>query len=172
MIHLSPELLPFLREAFEKAEPGTEFVITGYRDAAQNLRTKLQRIIRRAGVEPWPKLFQNLRSSRETELARSWPLHVVTKWIGNSQPVVLKHYLQVTDEDDDRAASMSGRAEKAVQNPVQQAHALRGRGLHSQTTIPTNQAEFSDLQHIAAQCATPDKTLLGDTGLEPVTSRV
>ena len=64
-----------------------------------NLRTQLKRIIRRAGFTPWPKLFQNLRSTRETELTEQYPLHVVCAWIGNSQPVAAKHYLQVTDEE-------------------------------------------------------------------------
>ena len=172
MLPLFPELLPHLREAFELAEPGMEYVITRYRDATQNLRTQLERIIRRAGVEPWPKLFQNLRSSRETELARTWPLHVVTKWIGNSQPVALKHYLQVADDDYDRASSVSEGVDSAVQNPVQQAHARPCLELHDVKASLENQAAISDLHEHAATCATPNTYLMGDTGLEPVTSRV
>ncbi|MBI5289569.1 MAG: tyrosine-type recombinase/integrase, partial [Chloroflexi bacterium] len=87
VIPLFPELLPHLREVFENAEPGTEHVVTRYRDPGQNLRTQFERIIRKAGLKPWPKLFQNLRSSRETELAESWPLHVVCAWLGNSRLV-------------------------------------------------------------------------------------
>ena len=64
----------------------------------------MQRIIRRAGLTPWPKLFQNLRSTRETELAEEFPTHVVCDWIGNSQAVAAKHYLQTTDEHVARAA--------------------------------------------------------------------
>ena len=176
VIPLFPELLPILREAFEQAEPGTEYVVTRYRDATQNLRTQLERIIRRAGVKPWPKLFQNLRSTRESELARTWPLHVVTKWIGNSQFVALKHYLQVTDDDYERAASASDRADEAVQdpvqNPVQQAHALPCTDLHEKRATLGKQPEFSDLHHKAAECNSPNSDLMGDTGLEPVTSRV
>jgi hypothetical protein len=33
----------------------------------------MERIIKRAGLKPWPKLFQNLRSTRETELAEDFP---------------------------------------------------------------------------------------------------
>jgi integrase len=84
-IPIFPELLPYLREVFEAADPGSEYVITRYRRGTQNLRTTLNRIIRLAGLEPWPKLFQNLRSTRETELAEKYPLHVVCAWIGNSQ---------------------------------------------------------------------------------------
>ena len=58
-----PELRPYLEDCFEMAEPGTEFVITRYRDANANLQTQLLRIIQRAGLKPWPKLFQNLQST-------------------------------------------------------------------------------------------------------------
>lgn len=106
MVPLFPELLPHLREAFELAEPGAEWVVERYRDPKVNLRTHLTRIIRNAGLEPWPKLFQNLRSTRETELADAYPLQAVCAWIGNSQPVAAKHYLQVTDEHFERAAGI------------------------------------------------------------------
>ena len=49
-----------------------------------NLRTQLERIIRRAGLNASPKLFQNLRSTRETELVPEFPLHVVTAWLGKT----------------------------------------------------------------------------------------
>jgi hypothetical protein len=47
-----PELLPCLREVFEQAEPGAEYVISkwGYRGAGTNLRTGLLRIMAKAGV--------------------------------------------------------------------------------------------------------------------------
>jgi len=76
--------------------------------------------IRRAGLLPWERLSQNLRSSRETELAADYPLLVVTEWIGNSAPVAARNYLSVTDDDFARAAR--GGAEsgaRVVQNPVQ-----------------------------------------------------
>ncbi len=104
VVPLFPELRPFLTEAFEQAAEGSEFVITRYRDRNCNLRTQLLRILRRAGVEPWPRLFQNLRASRETELTNKFPLHVVTAWLGNTPKVASQHYLQVTDEHYNNAA--------------------------------------------------------------------
>jgi integrase len=103
VVPIFPELMPYLREACERAEPGTEYVITRYRQRNANLRTQFERIIRRAGLEPWPKVFQNLRASRETELAAEYPIHVVCKWIGNSPAVAQAHYLQVTEADYQRA---------------------------------------------------------------------
>jgi hypothetical protein len=83
-------------------------VVTRYRDTNQNLRTQLLRIIKRAGLKHWPKLFQNLRAIRETELRRSHPTHVVCAWIGNSPKVAAKNYLQVTEEDSANATAIGG----------------------------------------------------------------
>jgi len=102
-----PEIVPHLHESWELAPERAEMVIERYR-ATQNLRKPFQDILAKAGIEAWPKPFQNLRSSRETELAREFPLHVVCSWIGNTQPVAREHYLQVTDEDYLRAEAAGG----------------------------------------------------------------
>src|SRR5262249_14361272 len=128
-VPIFPELRPYFEEAFEQAAPGTVYLINRYREGNVNLRTQLQRIIRRAGEPAWPKLFQNLRASRETELAAIFPLHVVCAWIGNSALVAQKHYLQVTEADFARATAgrSHGGAEsgavgaEAVQKAVQSA---------------------------------------------------
>jgi hypothetical protein len=122
MIPMFPELRPLLLDVLDEAEEGgSEYVITRYRDSNVNLRTQLKRIIARAGITPWPKLFQNLRSTRETELAEEYPLHVVCSWIGNSLSVAKEHYLQITDLHFLQAAQMPPEtsAEKAAQNPAQ-----------------------------------------------------
>src|SRR5262249_48027540 len=111
-VPLFPELRPHLEALWDAAPDGAVHVITRYRLSTQNLRTTFLKIILRAGLTPWPRLMQNLRASRETELAGQFPLHVVTSWIGNSEIVAAKHYLQVTDADFARAA---------VQIPGQQA---------------------------------------------------
>jgi hypothetical protein len=87
VVPIFPELRPYLEAVWEAAEPGTEWLITRYRDVSQNLRTQMEKIIRRAGLKPWPKLFQNLRATRETELAETFPMHVVCEWIGNSAAI-------------------------------------------------------------------------------------
>ena len=67
------EVRQSLEELFEVAQARgpvrpSDYVITRYRERNSNLRTQFLRIIKRAAVEPWPKLFQNLRSTRQTEL--------------------------------------------------------------------------------------------------------
>lgn len=72
---------------FDATSDGTKFEIHRYRDRNANLRTQLVKIIKRAGLKPSPKLFHNLRASRQTELAEHYPSHVVCEWIGNSKAV-------------------------------------------------------------------------------------
>jgi integrase len=120
MIPIFPELRPHLMASFEEAEPGSQYLVTRYRDQSTNLRTQLHRIIKRAGLKPWPKTFQNLRASCETALAENFPIHVVCSWIGNSRAVAVKHYLQVTDGHYRKALEKDeiGANEKATQSDV------------------------------------------------------
>ena len=140
LVPLFPELRPYLDDVFEQAEPGAEYVITRCRNSNTNLRNGLQRIVKRAELKPWPKLFQNLRSTRETELAEEFPIHVICAWIENTEAIARKHYLQVTDEH----------FEKAVQNPVQQAHASTcndsqaGHGAHRKIPVLQGSASACD----------------------------
>jgi hypothetical protein len=123
VIPLFPELEKPLHDLFEQAEEGAEYVITRYRRTNANLRTQLERIIRRAGLEPWPRLFQNLRSSRETELASEYPLHAATYWIGNTAPIAERHYLQIPDSLYEKAVQNAAHEAHATQNPTQQGGA-------------------------------------------------
>jgi integrase len=108
-----PELRPYLERG------GSGPVLPGL-DSSANLRTQLCRIVRRAGLKPWPKPFQNLRSTRETELAATYPLHVVCAWIGNTARVAAGHYLQVTDLDFKRAAQIPAQQGAAPAGTEQQ----------------------------------------------------
>ena len=77
-VPIFPELRPYLDDVWEQAEKGDEYVITRYRDGNTNLRTQLQKIIKRTGLTAWPKLWQNLRSTRATELVgEGWPEYKV-----------------------------------------------------------------------------------------------
>ena len=161
IVPLFPELLPYLREVFEQAEPGAERVFPKwqYRGAGTNLRTGLLRILAKAGVKPWPKLFQNLRATRETELAATWPMHVVCEWIGNSLAVANEHYLQVTEADYLKAA------QKAAQYGAEPA-------LLVQKSEPADVQKTPDLPNDSELYTNIHMELVGATGLEPVTSWV
>jgi integrase len=155
VVPIFAELLPYLREAFEQAEPGATYCIARYRQANCNLRTQAHRIIRRAGLKPWPRTFQNLRASRETELTESFPLHVVTSWLGNTQSVAMRHYLSVREEDFTRAAQNPARTDAELTRMERKPTLEEAR-------------ENADLQVCAGSCDSMRHTLLAPRGFEPL----
>jgi integrase len=158
-VPIFPELRPYLLEVFEAAEPGAEYVITRYRDRNSNLRTQLRRIIRKAGLMAWPRLFHNLRATRQTELAESFPGHVVCAWIGNTERVAQNHYLQVMMDH-------FARATKTAQNPAQSvAESARGES----QSIGIGKANRPVLPSDSSHCESMQDFAIAATGLEPVT---
>ncbi|MFM9064239.1 MAG: hypothetical protein ACKOOI_14590 [Pirellula sp.] len=47
-----------------------------------------------------------MRASRQTELQREFPLHVVCSWLGNSPRIAQQSYLLVTEDDFAKAAGL------------------------------------------------------------------
>lgn len=175
LIPLFPELRSYLEAARAEADRNDEYVIMRYRSVRQNLATQFERIVCRAGIEPWPKLFQNLRSTRETELMESFPAHVVCAWIGNSEAVAKKHYLQVTDDHFAKAAgAMAETASsvvesappqgQAVHNPVQQVHESTRTAPHAKKAYDPSALV---LQGLAALCEIVHKCPVPLRGFEP-----
>jgi hypothetical protein len=132
---------------FEEAEPGTNHVIARHRLGCRNLRQQFQRIIKRAGEEHWPKLFHNLRASRETELMHEYDLATVCKWIGNSPEVAAKHYAMSIDLNDDfkRAAGKIQFPNQAQRNAQQSAVSSDGQGLTSDSPEKAQAVENHEL---------------------------
>jgi len=153
VIPIFPELRQYLETAFDAAPEGAVYVVSRSRDSSVNLRTGLCRIIHRAGLKPWPKLFHNLRATRETELASAFPLHVVCDWIGNSQPVAAKHYLRVTDAD----------FEKALHNAQQ--YGAKPARISSQNDSDQNEKPLQ-MQGLAVSCGTVLNQEMPRVGLE------
>ncbi len=160
LVPIFPELDALLTLALAEAESGPGYVIARHRDAAVNLRTYMLKILAKAGVKPWPKLFQNLRSTRQTELARDWPEYVVCTWMGNSRLIAREHYLQVTDEHFKKAA------QKAAQFPAQRPCAA---DCDEAQTPNENRDIEANSQFLAVAGASSQGNRVGGTGLEPVT---
>jgi len=154
-IPIFPELAAVLSDAFAAAPEGVEYVVSdnGYRRAADtpsgwrncNLRTQFGRIIKQAGLEPWPRLFHAMRASRETELAQKYPVHVVTSWLGNTPRIAMKHYLMVTDADFQRATQESGAESGAqrAQNAAQSGRAANRCDSQESDVTPLQCATFA-----------------------------
>jgi hypothetical protein len=110
----------------------------------------------------WPELFHNLRGTRQTELREYYPDHVVCTWIGNSQAVAAKHYLQTTDDHYSKAANEpTGALQKALLKSADEQR----REAHEEKATDENSLGCAPMRNY-----TP--VSMGDTGLEPVTSAV
>jgi len=103
------DIREYLEEAFQAALPGRRLslpadtpIITRFSASNSNLDKPFCRIIESAGLVPWPKLFQNLRASCETQWLKDGErADLVANWIGHSVTIQRKNYVQHTDEDVD-----------------------------------------------------------------------
>ncbi len=129
---LLPQVEKALLELHGFAPVGVDRIFPARLTGRTNLRTTLTKIVKRAGVTVWPKLFHNLRGSLQTELTMTHPLHVVCNWIGNSAKVAEAHYLSVPDSVFIHAA----------QNAAQQASAVAGSS--GQNTIENAEKGLAD----------------------------
>ena len=173
IIPLFPELRPFLLESQELAPRGAVYCIQRYKISdcwsqtlgwrSVNLRTTFAKIIKRAGLKPWPRLWHALRASRQTELAASFPIHVVCQWLGNSRLIAQEHYLLTTDADFHKAVSMP--TGKAVHIAVQQASARSGTAPHP---APENEVDPRKRRIPVGSRG----LRMGDEGFEPPTLTV
>lgn len=116
--------------------------------------------MKRAGLAPWPRLFQNLRSTRATELADEFPGHVVSSWLGHSEDIAKEHYRQVTD---DHFARATGYALPEMMPP----DAVSGRTDSNSQTRPVPQPVSA--QEETAACGSTQPLEMEDRGLEQVT---
>ena len=89
VIPLFRELRDPLLALFAAAEDGAVNEFPGDWTEATNLRKRLNALAKLAGLAPWPKPWQNLRSTRETELFERYPAHVAASWIGNTVHVAI-----------------------------------------------------------------------------------
>jgi integrase len=188
IVPISPELRAILADAFDQAEAGATLIVPMAARKNVNVRTHLERIIAKAGHEPWPRLLQNLRASCETDWVERYPAHAVAKWLGHSPKVAAEHYLMSREHHFEDVVngcppqanrSVDGQgspsecdakcASIATRNATPQASA-------SGSTEPHETPEPAATTRVSAGSSgiTPvlETGLVGSTGFEPVTSTV
>lgn len=150
VIPMFPELVQPLMEAAEQAADGAVYVVSRHRSQADgpdgwrscNLRTRFEKMIRRAGLEPWPKPFHAMRASCETDLLEKSPLQAVARWMGHSAKVAVTNYLRVRDEHFEQATKATPLTPKNLaQNPAHSS-SIRGRQGSSRNQETSENARF------------------------------
>lgn len=183
---LLPSVRRHLEVVFEQAQEGTIHIFHGLRErgsarmaeqgfwANVNLRQELLRMLTRAGVRPWPRLWHNLRSSAQTDLANRFPAHVVCEWLGNTQAVAREHYLQVTPEHFQQAIGTDAKSDaKSDARPTQKPTQQGAEPESTETKLSTEMQEPQGFLHpLAAPCVLVNKSEVAAVGFEPTTSRL
>ena len=76
-------------------------------NCAANLLRPFNKIVERAGFEPWPMPGHNLRASLVTDLYNGkYPnigIHTIAEWLGHSPEVALQHYARIKESDYEKA---------------------------------------------------------------------
>ena len=127
---------------------------------------RLEKIVRRAGLEPWPRLWHSMRASCETDLARQFPLAVVAKWLGNTQAVAMRHYVDVTDADFERAVIERARSRRQKRRKKRRSRRTQWSRSESQPTRAAHE-KTPALQGSASSCETLQNRGVEAAGIEP-----
>jgi len=120
-----PEVAPALREAWEAAPEGAQWIFPSVRHAGKNLRSWLERAILRSGLTPWPRLWQNFPGRR------NWPTSTLPTWRRPGWGIA--NGLQ-TDTTDKRPARITNGPSKSRPAPCPGTRKNRHRNRHSTRT--------------------------------------
>jgi hypothetical protein len=155
VVPVCEELQPILMRLFERAKEGAVEMVPQAHVSHAALYRGMDRIIRRAALTPWPKVFNNLRASCATDWASEIPLAGSSRWLGHSPAIAAKHYLQPNDRHF-KAVTGSGAwvasapvkngadsgalgRQREVQNRVQHAAAPKSTELTCATATPDSE---------------------------------
>ncbi len=163
-VPIATELRPILQDLFDQAEEGAEAVVPRLRDPRTNLRTHFQRIIARAGLKPWPRLFHNLRASCATDWVETVPNHTVARWLGHSPMIAATHYLQTRDAHFDLAAGIVSGVEQAATNPATHTPPSGHTEQHAKRRTPQKPAALAGC---VIGCEPVESEAVGGEGFEP-----
>jgi integrase len=131
VVPILPEVRPHLERCFAETPDGAVYVFdrlrqrdsqrqaaNGFRSEV-NMRQYLLRLLSRASILPWPRLWHNLRSSAQTDLANRFPMHTVCDWLGNTTAIAQQHYSQVTEQHFEQAVAAQPSDTKSDSSPHQ-----------------------------------------------------
>ena len=124
LVPIVEELWPYLQELVNEAEDQDGFLFPNVAKHA-NQGVFVQRRMKRANLEIWPKFFNSLRASRSREIRRDYGPAAEAAWIGHSQEIAAMHYDDVIESDFAKAkatrfksAVPAGEANGSVQMSV------------------------------------------------------
>ena len=113
MVPIFAELRDYLSRQFDAVEEGEVYVFPRLRSHT-NTATTAAKYVTAAGFVVWPKFWNSLRASCETDLMDDFGLRKACQWIGNSPAIAMKHYALMKKTDYVDVGSKSGAKSGAV----------------------------------------------------------
>lgn len=160
---IHPRLAALLAEALLTAPDRTRHIFDCVDDSS-NLRTQLGRMCKAAGVKPWPKPFQNLRASCETDFMDSDGLPLACKWIGNTPETAMKHYHLMRDQDFQRVRN------RGAESGAEWCRTGVNQSATPEMTTAVSEALTSTCTPMHSDSLTAAAVLVPPRGVEPLSS--
>ena len=122
----------------KEPEKTVEKIAVNQREAARMLGIHLNTLVAwtKQGIVPHRRIgkpFNNMRASRSTEIYNEYGAFLESQWIGHSTKVAQAHYLQVRDEDFEKAVGNINRNENTVSRHNSRHHETTTSKIESQT---------------------------------------
>ena len=98
LVPIFPEIADLLLTQAETVPPGTIHVFPTLRNHT-NTAVTARKFVVAAGHKDWPRFWNSMRASRETDLMDAVGLRRACAWIGNSPEIAIKHYALMRKTD-------------------------------------------------------------------------
>lgn len=124
-----PEVIELLESTPKASRKGK---VVDWSRSEESVTELLKRHVETILGECWPKVCQQLRSTRRTELDGQFEPYVVNEWLGHDSKTAERHYQQITPAHLLRASMMRTVPEEAVCTAACTAES-HSTGAHSET---------------------------------------
>lgn len=122
LVPIFPQVAKLLLSQAEVVPTGTVYVFPQLRKHT-NTATTVKKMVAAAGFECWPKFWNSLRASCETDLMDEYGLRKACAWIGNSPAVAMKHYALMRKSD---FLDVGGKSDAAANGPISASEKTKG----------------------------------------------
>ena len=132
--------------------------LSPWRSSAQNVRTPVLKPLQLSGIKDWPRLYHNMRLTRQTELLVHFPTRYVCEWLWNPRAVEMKHFGMATGDSFQRAICCSTSCSISANQQVS--------GAMTQNEKPSKTIGFEGSGELVISSP------IGPAGLEPATNEL
>ena len=114
LVPIFPEIAALLEQQFNETSGRQAELVFPKLGKHSNSAVTAAKIVEKAGFVVWPKFWNSLRASCETDLMDRYGLRKACAWIGNSPAIAMKHYALLRKADFSDVGTEGGAAQRAA----------------------------------------------------------